>query len=411
MKLLWVVALFSSATAVAQSQITPVVNINSRYLVERIEVAGEGEFRLSRSVHEDIERLIGGNFDEQLLEELGSRIKKEIHAKTVTYRVMRGRQPEHVAVEFEVVRRSVDFNVGVPKFLFHSKQGWTGVVEAGAAMGATTASVRLLSDADELAERNAGIAARFEQKRVGSDRVRVAFDVESYHEQWSKALARMPQDDPSLLALYRTRQNFQPTVTVVLARPLTFTTGLSFQRFQTQFPAARYESAHAVVNTLRYHWVGEDSDAKQTLDAGYNLRAATRFLSGDFAYVRHFWTFGYSNTHGNQTILVNLIGGIIGGNAPLYERFVLGNSTTLRGWNKYDIAPLGGTRMAHNSVEYRYRYLQIFFDTGSVWTRGKQAVARNAVGAGLRKDGFSLAVAFPVKEGRADPIFVAGMNF
>ena len=32
--------------------------------------------------------------------------------------------------------------------------------------------------------------------------------------------------------------------------------------------------------------------------------------------------------------------GVLTGTAPLFERFSLGNTTTLRGWNKYDLAPL-----------------------------------------------------------------------
>jgi len=80
-------------------------------------------------------------------------------------------------------------------------------------------------------------------------------------------------------------------------------------------------------------------------------------------------------------------------------------------WNRHDIDPVGGSRMAHGSVEYRYRYFQIFYDAGAVWDRGQDPTPRNSVGVGLRKDGFSLAVAFPLKDGRVDPVFIAGMNF
>jgi outer membrane protein assembly factor BamA len=103
--------------------------------------------------------------------------------------------------------------------------------------------------------------------------------------------------------------------------------------------------------------------------------------------------------------------GIISGRAPLFERYVLGTSSTLRGWNKYDIDPLGGDRMAHNSLEYRYRMFEVFYDVGAVWTRGQPAVPRHAVGAGLRQGGFSLAVAFPVRENRVEPVFMVGMNY
>ena len=64
----------------------------------------------------------------------------------------------------------------------------------------------------------------------------------------------------------------------------------------------------------------------------------------------------------------------IAGRAPLFERFVLGNASTLRGWNKYELDPAGGNRMVHNSVEYRYGAFQAFYDTGAVWDRNDPAV-------------------------------------
>jgi outer membrane protein assembly factor BamA len=268
-------------------------------------------------------------------------------------------------------------------------------------------------------ERETGILARYDRKHVGSDRVGVGFQFESYHQGWNRSTLR--SDDQRLngalpapndpLSPYRTRQNFEPAVTIQLAKPLTLSAGVSFERFQDQFPAARIESANAMVNTLRYHRVLEDSDAHQVLDAGYSLRAATKILGSDFAYVRHRWNVGYTYTRNHNTVLVTFVGGFISGQAPLFERYVLGNSSTLRGWNKYDIDPLGGTRLAHGSVEYRYRYFQIFYDAGAIWDRAEGATPRCSAGVGLRKDRFSVAVAFPIKDGRVEPVLIAGMNF
>src|SRR5580693_5559605 len=115
--------------AIASAQITPVVNVNSRYVVESIEVSGHDEFSLSRNLHQEIQNLIGEYFDQSALDELTTRIKKELHAKSVSYRISRGDQPEYVKVNFEIIRRSIELNVTVPKFLYRSGQGWTGVVE------------------------------------------------------------------------------------------------------------------------------------------------------------------------------------------------------------------------------------------------------------------------------------------
>jgi len=104
-------------------------------------------------------------------------------------------------------------------------------------------------------------------------------------------------------------------------------------------------------------------------------------------------------------------GGMILGTAPLFERFVLGNSTSLRGWNKFDLDPLGGNRVVHNSVEYHYGVFQVFCDSGAIWDSGQAAVARASVGAGLRQGAFSVALAFPLRDGRMDPVFMVGMNY
>jgi len=116
-------------------------------------------------------------------------------------------------------------------------------------------------------------------------------------------------------------------------------------------------------------------------------------------------------TRGKNVVLDDLTAGMIAGRAPLFERFVLGNGSTLRGWNKYDMDPLGGNRMIHNSVEYRYGVFQVFYDSGAIWDAGQGAVARQSAGVGLRQGGFSAMVAFPLREGHIDPIFMVGMNY
>ena len=171
--------------------------------------------------------------------------------------------------------------------------------------------------------------------------------------------------------------NFEPSATFVLAGPLTFTVGFSFEQLQPQLSAARSESANAVINTLRYHQRWDDSDAtNQELDAGYNLRAATRLLGTDLGYTRHAVNARYATMHDHQSIEVKLVAGLIYGHAPLFERFVLGDSYTLRGWNKYDLDPLGGNRLVYGSVTYGYHIMRVFYDTGSVWDQGRTPESR-----------------------------------
>ena len=60
---------------------------------------------------------------------------------------------------------------------------------------------------------------------------------------------------------------------------------------------------------------------------------------------------------------------------------------------------------------YAQTHTLLFYDAGAVWDRGEAITPRCSAGVGLRKDGFSVAVAFPIKDGRVEPVLIAGMNF
>jgi outer membrane protein assembly factor BamA len=107
----------------------------------------------------------------------------------------------------------------------------------------------------------------------------------------------------------------------------------------------------------------------------------------------------------------------------MYERFSIGNAKTLRGWNKYEINPLGGDRMIYGSAGYRYKIITTFYDVGSVWDAGQDGTTRHSVGFRLGKSGcknllmiphpecLSLTVGFPINGGNAKPSFIMGMGF
>ena len=98
------------------------------------------------------------------------------------------------------------------------------------------------------------------------------------------------------------------------------------------------------------------------------------------------------------------------GQAPLFERFTLGDSRTLRGWNKYDIAPLGGDRLIYSSVEYRYRGLTLFFDAGSVWDTADQRRFRVSTGFGLHAGPAFVVVGFPLNTDHVTAITALGLR-
>jgi outer membrane protein assembly factor BamA len=398
------------------------LNINSRYTVESIGFIGQSHYRLSTGAMEEMHRLIGAKVSTEALNRLARRIRSELRATEVTFKLARGGEPNHVKVLLEVDKRKSNFDLSIPTFSYNSRQGWTGVAEVATTIGANTLTAGALSDGDTLAERFTGFKLQYDRLSLGTDRVRLGFEFDSYHELYDRATL-IALDNASTSSLgagaYRSRTDFEPSATFVLAKPLTLTVGLSFEQMRPQVSAAPSESANAVVNTLRYHQRWENSDAiNQELDAGYNLRAATRSIGSDLAYTRHLINARYGLRHEHQSVEVTLTAGVIYGHAPLFERFFLGNSSTLRGWNKYDLDPIGGNRVVHGSVTYGYHIMRVFYDSGSVWDQGKSPEAKHSAGIGIssglgifQKGAFLLAVAFPIRQGRADPVFIAGMNF
>lgn len=398
------------------------LNINSRYTVESITFAGQHQYRLSATVLDEMHRLIGARVSTDALNRLARRIRGELRAAEVTFKLSRGGEANHVKVVLEVDQRKSNFDLSIPSFSYNSRQGWTGIAEASTTIGANTFTAGALSDGDTLVERFTGFKLRYDRLSLGTDKIRFGFEFDSYHELYDRAtLTALDTSQSSSLGAgaYRSRTNFEPSATFVLAKPLTLTVGLSFEQLAPQVSAARSESANAVINTLRYHRRWENSDAtNQELDAGYNLRAATTLLGSDLPYARHLLNARYGLRHHHELVDVTLVAGVIYGNAPLFERFILGDSTTLRGWNKYDLDPLGGNRVVHGSVTYGYHIMRVFYDTGAVWDQGRSPEAKHSAGIGIssglgifQKGAFLLALAFPIRQGRADPVFIAGMNY
>ena len=417
---LWCLLATGGLTAGPQDSET---NVNTRYTVETVSVTGAGfdgdvaasrDHRISSGLRREITGLIGEKLNPARLDELAKRLRKELHARTVEHRVLRGKTPEYVQVIFAIEVPPTRFDVSVPKFVYQGKQGWSGAVEGTATVHHNGFTLGLVSDGDELVERYAGITARYEDAHLGSDRVHFTFEYDDYHEQWNGATMAAAGNGQGPAA-YRTRQNFEPMISFAVARPFTISFGTSFERFDDEAPVAGapsgVQAANAMIGSARYHENWEGADYQQDFNAEYDLREGMRSLGSDFGYGRHRWQVRYVLTHGRSVVSDEVTTGVITGQAPVYERFVLGNSTTLRGWNKYDLDPLGGNRMVHNSVEYHYGVLQLFYDSGAIWDRGQNVIARNSVGIGLRQGGFSVALAFPLRDGRAEPMFMVGMNY
>jgi hypothetical protein len=412
MKYLWIAALLAAGGTV-RGQITD-ANVNERYTVESVELTGADQSRLDPTTRDGLHKLVGQKLSQQRLDEMCDALHKAFPGRTVGIAVRRGTRPEHVKITFDIKGRSRRFDISAPVAIYHAKLGWSGALDAGVQIKSSTASVGVVSDAEPMIERFAGVRAGYRNARAGSDRLSLGFEFGSYHAMWNNATvaASSAENEGQLpLDIYRTRRVCQPEAMVALARPLKLSFGASFQQMQFQFPAARTEAANAVTTTLRYDRLLEDSGSgKHRLEAGYGLRAATRVLGSDFVYARHTADAGYTLWRGHHKVSERFVAGAIAGNAPLFERFVLGNSTTLRGWSKYDLVPLGGDRVVHNSVEYRYRAFMVFYDAGAVWLTGRKAAPKHSAGAGVHIGDLAFLIAFPIRNGRMEPVFIAGLN-
>jgi hypothetical protein len=414
MKYLWAGLVLAACRLLAGTQDSE-FNVNTRYTVETVLVAGDGwttnlisdrDTHISSGLRKELSALIGQKLNPAALDDLAKRLRKEFRAREVQHHIMRGRMPEYVQVLFNIQIRPARFDLSVPKFLYASKLGFSGEAEAITTIGRNSFTAGVVSDGDELVERYTGLAASYENSHMGSDRVRFRFEFDHFNDRWNGYTAAAAG-----LQLYSSRENFEPMITFAVAGPVTFGFGTSFQRLDQSVPGARTLASDAFLTNIRFHHRLEGSVDLHDFDADYELRAGARSLASDFSYNRHRWEFRYTWTRGKQVVIDDVMGGLITGRAPLYERFVLGNSGTLRGWNKYELDPIGGNRVIHNSVEYRYGAFQMFYDAGAIWDVGEAVVARNSIGAGLREGPFSLAVAFPLKEGRVDPVIMVGMNY
>ena len=385
-------------------------NVNARMIVEKVQVSGPRSSKLSEPLKDEIGQVAGQKFDQSLLERLADRIKQDLHAPDVRMHVVKSGTPDHVIVNFEIgAEHEKRFDLDLSRFLYHSKQGWSGQGHATFHVDGNAFSFGMVSDGDRLNERYAGIETAYERKNLGTDRLQLRFDFASFHEQWNRAtlFAAAPDD------IYRTRMHFSPMATVILFDPLEWSFGVDFARYRLTVPVAKTESSNAVVTTLRYHqrWGSAKDMGEHDVRASYSLRSGTHFLESDSVFARHQAEARYRFRRHHQDLSVAFLAGTISGRAPLFERFVLGNAETLRGWNKFDLDPLGASHVAHGSIDYVYRGFLVFYDTGAVWDRPDEREQKQSLGVGCRKSGFQLAVAFPVKTGSANPVFYAGMNF
>ena len=129
-------------------------------------------------------------------------------------------------------------------------------------------------------------------------------------------------------------------------------------------------------------------DAKRGYVASLHLEQAGELLGGDFNYYEISGEARYFLSIANRAVIaVRARAGSIDGtgateadSVPFYKRYFLGGATNLRGWGRYEVAPLteggqpiGGQSFTNFSTELRvpiWRNLGavLFLDGGNVWS-------------------------------------------
>ena len=166
MKYVWLGCFFAGSLLFAGPQDSDTTNVNARYTVETVIVSGKGwstnlssetTDKISSGLRHRLTALIGQKLNPEVLDGLAQNLKKELSAREVTHRIVRGEAPEQVRVEFEVRPARASLGMNVNQFVYDAKQGWSGSGEADVTLHQHTFALGLVSDGDWLNERDAGI--------------------------------------------------------------------------------------------------------------------------------------------------------------------------------------------------------------------------------------------------------------
>jgi hypothetical protein len=267
-----------------------------------------------------------------------------------------------------------------------------------------------IDNADDLVEEYSGYGVRFETRRLGTRRLGASFGWSWFEHDWRSATLDAVARDPGIPAPYDTHSTITPLVKFALSRDLSVAGGVSISELKPLSPATDSRMANAAVASIDYDRRWADGSDGAHVEASFGVRAGSRNLESDLTYTRYLGQGSYRYDAGRHHVQATGMAGGITGHPPLFERFTLGDSTTLRGWDKYDIAPAGGTRMVYSSVEYRYTGLALFLDIGSVWDATSERDVRLSTGFGFHAGPAFLIVGFPLNTDNLTAVVAVGLR-
>jgi hypothetical protein len=361
-------------------------------VVESALVKGVTRSAYSDGLESEIQLMVGKRVDHLEADHLKEKLDTELkHRYEVKENIRKGTKPDTVTVVYEAKLIPWIPERSLPEvFTYHPQQGISTFADGEIFKGIT---LGMGTDGDSLIERYKGYTAGYEAQMLGTPHFGAKVRFETFGMLWKAQTLDNLLLSPSMPGAYRSRQAIEPSVAFAFNPSLYATAGANFTELEMMLPTEHWVSAHEATASLVYksptlkHGIGTHE-----FRSGYEIRSGTRTLDSDFVYTRHYWDGGYEGKFGKNKLDFRYQAGRITGNAPLFERFSLGNTQTLRGWNKYDIDPIGGDRVFHFSTEWSYKYFGVFMDNGSIWTSGQDATNRSSFGVFLGP----LKLAFPI---------------
>jgi hypothetical protein len=411
-------------------------NINARYVVESVSVTPKFASAVPKAVMDELQALKGKRLDP----EEGERLSKKIADSLTGYgqldvkpRFERGAQPGQLRVIFEVMESGAWLGFSplredsTPKFVYHAYQGWSTVVD----IPITGNDIQFtfgfaIANEDDLLEQYSGVRIRFASRNVGTKRLGAGIELSHYGQSWREATLFAVQADPTIPSAYDGRTTVEPTLTFAFNRHFRMTGGVSVSELETlepldplspPDPVELQESGESMMASVGLFGASFDQQwpagtgRSHELTGSYELRIAAEGLGSDLDYTRHFATADYRFRHGRSSLHAGARFGRSHGSVPLFARFALGDTGTLRGWNKFDISPAGGTRLIYSTLEYRWRCAAVFVDAGSVWDPDTESSMRWSTGFGCHGKNFFMTLGVPLNADDVDVTFMMGVRF
>jgi hypothetical protein len=389
-------------------------DINARYLIERVEIDGADD-GLTPELRAEMQNVVGMPLGSEAVDDLERKLRDAFPDRTVRRRAYRGSRIGELRLVFTLREvnppRWLRFEPLQSNLLYHSEQGWGAFLDfpiSGRDFRFTP--IIAIDNGDDLIEEYSGFGLRFESRRLGTQRLGASLEWSTFDPDWRDATLAALAARPGIPGAYEQRSSVTPLVSFAVTPRFRVSGGVSITELDP-LVAGPESMANAAVFSAGYDHSWERGRTDHDLAAAFTVRAGTATLESDFEYTRYLGQAEYRYDRRRHTLVATAMAGGIGGTAPLFERFSLGDSRTLRGWDKYDLAPAGADRVWHASLEYRYTGFGFFIDTGSVWDDGTDVRVRVATGGGYHAGPFFMTVGFPLNTDDVRAVFTTGVRF